>query len=72
MKTLLKNWKASLDAQIGDTNTEIEKRRLQNSEAVAVRDDLAALIEWMDSNDLPEPVSRAIARALSWNPHTKA
>lgn len=72
MKKLLNNWKAALDAQIGDTNAEIEKRMNQNAEAVIVREDLAALIEWLDRNNLPEPVSRAIGRALSWSPFTKA
>ena len=72
IKKLLGNWKAALDAQIGDTTAEIEKRRQYNAEAVRVRDDVSALIEYLETHDIPEPVRRAIMLALSWNPHTKA
>ena len=68
---LLKNWKTALNSQIGDTCEEIEKRRNQNSEAVIVRDDLSALIEYLSSNDVLAPVKLAIERALSWVPYTR-
>lgn len=71
MKQLLKHWLSALDHQIGDTEAEIRRRREENAEAVEVRDDLVALIEYIDGRQLPGPVKRALQRCLEWNPHCK-
>jgi hypothetical protein len=62
-------WLGALDGQIGDTQAEIDKRRESNSAAVEVRDDLLALIHYVETKSLPENVTRALERCLSWNPH---
>lgn len=67
----IKNWIAALDKQIGDTETEINNRRQLNSKAVKMREDLYALIKYMDDNNLPDPVKRAMQSCLSWNPHAR-
>ena len=72
MKKMLTNWCAALDAEIGDTTAEILKRRQRNIEAVNMRDDLIALIEYLDRTELPAPVKRAIEKSLLWNPFCKA
>lgn len=67
----LKNWVKALDAQVGDTTEEIEKRRQQNANAVNIRRDISELIAYMNRNDLPDSVYRALEYCLKWNPFTK-
>lgn len=62
-------WLGALDAQIGDTETEIDRRRQSNAAAVDAREDLCALIAYLAAHDLPLPVKRALERCLAWNPH---
>jgi hypothetical protein len=67
----LKTWISKLDSQVGDTEAEISKRRSENIHAVQVRDDLTDLVQYMEGNDLPESVYRAISMCISWNPYAK-
>jgi len=69
LRNRLAAWLGALDEQIGDTQAEIDKRRESNSAAVEVRDDLLALIHYVEAKGLPENVARALERCLSWNPH---
>jgi hypothetical protein len=69
MKDLLNNWLSALNKQIGDTEEEIENRRQANIGAVKIRDDLLELIEYLNHNELPRAVERAIRSSLNWNPH---
>ena len=69
MKELLKNWVKSLDKQIGDTEEEIKNRRENNAHAVSVRDDVTALLRYLDEHDLPDDVRRGIEACLKWNPY---
>lgn len=69
--TLLKTWVESLDHQIGDTDAEIAKRREQNDAAVRMRDEVLALVVYLESHELPAPVLRALTYCLSWNPWAK-
>jgi hypothetical protein len=71
-KEALITWIKNLDIQIGDTDAEIRKRREYNADAVKVRDDLDALIRYMQSNALPDEIYRALNYCLNWNPFTKS
>lgn len=68
MKQLLDNWIAALDRQIGDREEQIRARREANANAVRVRDDVTALEEYLESNNPPPEVKRALELCLSWNP----
>lgn len=72
IERLLSTWVSALDSQIGDTDAEIARRRESQSTAVLIRDDLRALIKYMDEIPMPEPARRALGHCLSWNPHTGA
>lgn len=71
MRKLLENWKAALDRQIGDTDSEIQRRRESNADAVRVREEVEALDEYMRTVEMPDIVRSAIERCLSWNPYCK-
>jgi len=70
-KIRLKNWINNLDIMIGDTEKEIEKRRASLPDAVAKREDIKELIKYIENNNLPDQVKRALDYCLSWNPFTK-
>ena len=71
-KRYLDAWIGVLDKAVGDTEAEIAERRAQNQGAVALRDDLKALVQYMETHDLPEVVYSALNQCLSWNPHARA
>lgn len=71
IKISLHNWILSLNSLIGDTTREINKRKESNLGASYLRDDLKSLLEYMEKNDLPENVYRALNHCFEWNPHAK-
>ena len=71
LKKALSNWEFSLDAQIGDTEAEIQKRQARNKDIMAVRSDLKQLQQYIAEHPLPAPVERALLLCLRWNPFAK-
>jgi len=67
----LSRWSSALDSQIGDTQSEIDKRLEANMAAVNVRNDLKCLIAYLESHEIPDGAYRAINYCLSWNPFAK-
>ena len=68
MKDLLKNWVNNLDTQIVDTEEKINTRRKNKANAISVRNDITAILSYLDDHDLPDDVRRGIEACLKWNP----
>ena len=71
MRDLLKNLVNNMDKQIGDTEERIKTMRKHNANVISVRDDVTAILSYLDEHDLPDDVRRGIEACLKWNPFCK-